>query len=140
MKAFCLAALFVGNATGFMAPRVSMVCSCAMLLMLCFVIFLTHSILFAIKRSATVTHSSTVMRAKVSIDDLAPKEFQLEELEDKEESETEVWLNPDGSVTLGKTNGPSWKNYKGDWHIIETAQEGDRPFRMRLTRLYDAAG
>lgn len=84
--------------------------------------------------------SSTMTKVKVSIDDLAPKEFQLEELEDKEESETEVWLNPDGSVTLGKTNGPSWKNYHGDWHIIETAQEGDRPFRMRLTRTYDAAG
>lgn len=83
---------------------------------------------------------STVMKAKISIDDLAPKEFQLEELEDKEESETEVWLNSDGTVTLGKTNGPSWNNYKGSWHIIETAQEEDRPFRMRLTRMYDAVG
>ena len=69
--------------------------------------------------------------ARTSIDDLASKEFQLEELEDQEESETEVWLNRDGTVTLGKTNGPSVKEYRGDWHIIETALEGDRPFRMR---------
>ena len=34
-------------------------------------------------------------------------------------------------MTLGKTNGPSVKEYRGDWHIIETALEGDRPFRMR---------
>lgn len=83
---------------------------------------------------------NTMLKAKISIDDLAPKEFQLEELEDKEESETEVWLNPDGTVTLGKTNGPSWKGYRGDWHMIETALDEDRPFRMRLTRVYDAAG
>jgi hypothetical protein len=80
------------------------------------------------------------MKAKASIEDLAPKEFQLEELEDKEECETEVWLNRDGTVTLGKTNGPQVKDYRGDWHIIETALEGDRPFRMRLTRVYDASG
>ena len=75
---------------------------------------------------------------KASIKDLARKEFQLEELEDREEMETEVWLNPDGTVTLGKTNGPAVKDYRGDWHIIETAMEEDRPFRMRLTRVYDA--
>eukprot|EP00804_Cyclotella_cryptica_P007268 CCRYP_017875-RA/>CCRYP_017875-RA protein AED:0.08 eAED:0.08 QI:335/1/1/1/1/1/2/96/145 len=75
---------------------------------------------------------------KASIEDLAQKEFQLEELEDREECETEVWLNQDGSVTLGKTNGPQVKDYSGDWHLIETALEEDRPFRMRLTRVYDA--
>ena len=75
---------------------------------------------------------------KASIEDLAQKEFQLEELEDREERETEVWLNQDGSVTLGKTNGPLVKDYRGDWHLIETASEEDKPFRMRLTRVYDA--
>eukprot|EP00571_Detonula_confervacea_P017769 CAMPEP_0172311552 /NCGR_PEP_ID=MMETSP1058-20130122/15116_1 /TAXON_ID=83371 /ORGANISM="Detonula confervacea, Strain CCMP 353" /LENGTH=186 /DNA_ID=CAMNT_0013024773 /DNA_START=115 /DNA_END=675 /DNA_ORIENTATION=- len=69
--------------------------------------------------------------------DLSSKEFQLEELEDKEECETEMWLNEDGSVTLGVTNGPPVKDYKGDWHLLETASEADRPFRMRLTRSYD---
>ena len=65
-------------------------------------------------------------------------EPQLEELEDKEESETELWLNADGTVTLGRTNGPPVKDFKGDWHVLETAGEGDKPFRMRLTRSYES--
>lgn len=71
--------------------------------------------------------------------DLTSKEFQLEELEDREECETELWLNDNGSVTLGNTNGPLVKSYKGDWHLLETASEEDKPFRMRLTRTYEAS-
>jgi len=71
--------------------------------------------------------------------DLTTKEYQLEELEDREECETELWLNDDGSVTLGETNGPLYKSYHGDWHVIETASEDDKPFRMRLTRTYEAS-
>lgn len=81
-----------------------------------------------------------MLKARTTIQDLSPKEFQLEELEDKEECETEVWLNQDGSVTLGRTNGPAVSDYRGDWHLIETAADGDNPFRMRLTRVYDASG
>lgn len=69
--------------------------------------------------------------------DFAQKEFQLEELEDKEECETEVWLNEDGTISLGATNGPPVKAYQGDWHLIETASDSDQPFRMRLTRQYE---
>jgi hypothetical protein len=83
-----VAAMLSGHSDGFMAP---------------------------VRTSTVAIARSTVLKGKVSIDDLAPKEFQLEELEDKEESETEVWLNPDGTVTLGKTNGPLWKGYRGDW-------------------------
>ena len=77
-------------------------------------------------------------RADLYRADLSAKEFQLEELEDKEESETELWLNADGTVTLGRTNGPPVKDFKGDWHVLETAGEGDKPFRMRLTRSYES--
>ncbi|KAL7544758.1 hypothetical protein ACHAWF_008125, partial [Thalassiosira exigua] len=70
--------------------------------------------------------------------DLASREYQLEELEDREECETEVWLNADGSVTLGPSNGPKVAEYEGDWHLLETAGEEDRPFRMRLTRRYES--
>ncbi len=70
--------------------------------------------------------------------ELSQKEFQLEELEDREECETELWLNDDGTVTIGKSNGPKVKEYRGDWHILETATEEDRPFRMRLSRTYEA--
>lgn len=70
--------------------------------------------------------------------DLATKEFQLEELEDKEDCQTELWLNDDGTVTLGMTNGPRVKDYSGSWSLLETASEAERPFRMRLTRSYEA--
>ena len=72
--------------------------------------------------------------------DLASKEFQLEELEDREECETSLRLNDDGTVTLGMTNGPPVASWEGSWSIIETASEEDRPFRMRLTRTYESGG
>ena len=71
---------------------------------------------------------------RLGLGDLSTKEFQLEELEDKEECETELWLNDDGSVTLGATNGPQYSNYQGTWDITN---DDDLPFRMRLTRSYE---
>ena len=84
--------------------------------------------------------TSTPIKTHFTREDLCNKEFQLEELEDKEECETEVWLNPDGSVTLGASNGPLVEAYHGDWHLLETANEGYQPFRMRLTRTFESAG
>lgn len=72
--------------------------------------------------------------------DISSREFQLEELEDKEECVSEVKLNDDGTVTLGSTSGPAFSGYVGDWHLLETASESDMPFRMRLTRTYEAVG
>ncbi|EED93823.1 predicted protein [Thalassiosira pseudonana CCMP1335] len=88
------------------------------------------------QRFATPSSSST-SSTSLSKADLEGKEFQLEELEDKEESETELWLNSDGSVTLGQSNGPRVASCKGDWHLIETATQEDKPFRMRLVRTYE---
>mmetsp|Transcript_3151 Transcript_3151/g.7006 ORF Transcript_3151/g.7006 Transcript_3151/m.7006 type:complete len:197 (+) Transcript_3151:109-699(+) len=68
----------------------------------------------------------------VSGSDLTSRDFQIEELEDREGCETELWLNEDGTVTIGATNGPSVKDYVGNWELIETS------FRMRLTRSYGA--
>ena len=73
---------------------------------------------------------------RLGLGDLSTKEFQLEELEDKEECETELWLNDDGSVTLGATNGPQYSNYQGTWDITND-DDDDLPFRMRLTRSYE---
>ncbi|KAL7532145.1 hypothetical protein ACHAXR_004464 [Thalassiosira sp. AJA248-18] len=87
-----------------------------------------------------VTNSIATAPLQSSRADISSKEFQLEELEDKEECETELWLNDDGSVTLGDTNGPKMKDYKGDWHLLETASGDDQPFRMRLTRSYESVG
>ena len=51
-----------------------------------------------------------------------------------EECETELWLNDDGSVTLGATNGPQYSNYQGTW---DKTNDDDLPFRMRLTQSYE---
>lgn len=72
--------------------------------------------------------------------DLSSTEFQLEELEDRDECETSLRLNDDGTVTLGQTNGPPVSSWEGSWAVIETAAEADKPFRMRLTRTYEAGG
>ena len=61
--------------------------------------------------------------------------MQLDELEDKEECQTELWLNDDGTVTLGLTNGPQYSHYAGNWHVLETSNE--QPFRMKLVRSYE---
>lgn len=70
---------------------------------------------------------------------LAGRDYQLEEREDKDSELTELWLNDDGTVTLGKTDGPPVKSYEGKWSILDTATEADRPFRLRLDRTYESA-
>ena len=94
--------------------------------------------MLALQRAAAASASTTVAAPKTSYsrEDLCSKEFQLEELEDKEECQTEVWLNDDGSITLGTSNGPLVTDYVGDWHMLETT--GD--FRMRLTRRFESPG
>jgi len=54
----------------------------------------------AMQRAVTAPAATITAPKKLSREDLCSKEFQLEELEDKEECETEVWLNDDGSVSL----------------------------------------
>jgi len=95
--------------------------------------------MLALQRAAAAASATTTVaspKTSYSREDLCSKEFQLEELEDKEESETEVWLNDDGSITLGASNGPLVTDYTGEWHLLETT--GD--FRMRLTRRFESPG
>jgi hypothetical protein len=94
------------------------------------------------RKISVVLTSSIVekLRLQATRSDLASKEFQLEELEDKEECETSLRLNDDGTVTLGETNGPPVSSWEGSWSVIETASEADKPFRMRLTRTYESGG
>ena len=82
----------------------------------------------AMQRVAAPVPAATVAASKklYTREDLCSKEFQLEELEDKEECETELWLNEDGSVTMGASNGPLMKDYAGERHFLD----GDRPIRF----------
>mmetsp|Transcript_10721 Transcript_10721/g.13261 ORF Transcript_10721/g.13261 Transcript_10721/m.13261 type:complete len:137 (+) Transcript_10721:335-745(+) len=66
------------------------------------------------------------------------KEFQLEEREGQDAELTQVWLNDDGTVSIGTTDGPPVKSYEGRWSVLETAPEEERPFRLRLDRSYEA--
>lgn len=61
------------------------------------------------------------------------KFFQLEEMEDKETSTTDLFLNRDGTVTVGETDGPIPKDARGEW-----SQKSDGTFRMTLIRSYEA--
>lgn len=69
---------------------------------------------------------------------LADREFQLEEREDQDSAVTDIWLNGNGSVNLGPTDGPLPKSYTGSWSILETAAREDHPFRLLLDRTYEA--
>jgi hypothetical protein len=93
----------------------------------------------AMQRAVNAPAATITAPKKLSREDLCSKEFQLEELEDKEECETEVWLNDDGSVSLGASNGPYMRDYVGEWHLLDIPQEY-YPFRMRLTRTFESPG
>ncbi|CAM9395363.1 unnamed protein product [Pylaiella littoralis] len=71
--------------------------------------------------------------AEVAIVDLEDREFQLEELEDRDVAETSMVLNKDGSVTAGATNGPIPLSVRGKWSFDGTA------FRLDLHRQFDAS-
>ena len=59
------------------------------------------------------------------------KYFQLEELEDREASTTEVFLSSDGRVMLTETDGPPPTSATGNW---EKGTNND--FKMTLVRSF----
>ncbi|CAM9149661.1 unnamed protein product [Hapterophycus canaliculatus] len=71
--------------------------------------------------------------SEVAATDLFDREFQLEELEDRDVAETSVVLNTDGSISAGATNGPIPIGVRGRWSFDGTA------FRMDIHREFDAA-
>uniref|UniRef100_A0A7S0ZDP4 Uncharacterized protein n=1 Tax=Timspurckia oligopyrenoides TaxID=708627 RepID=A0A7S0ZDP4_9RHOD len=71
--------------------------------------------------------------------------FQLDEMEDECETCTAVVLNSDGTITLGKTDGPvpikvegSWKLFNGDQFILEVDRvfEGEKGVEYTVQREY----
>ncbi|CAB9499871.1 expressed unknown protein [Seminavis robusta] len=60
------------------------------------------------------------------------KYYQLEELEDKDNCTTELFLTEDGQVEVGKTDGPVWTGAIGRWAVIP----GSNNFKMGITRRY----
>eukprot|EP00904_Undaria_pinnatifida_P012357 jgi/Undpi1/8251/HiC_scaffold_25.g10721.m1 len=71
--------------------------------------------------------------AEVTTGDLANREFQLEELEDRDVAETSIVLNEDGTITAGATNGPLPMSVRGKW-----AFDGKK-YSMEISREFDAS-
>eukprot|EP00978_Attheya_sp_CCMP212_P013064 scaffold32620_cov55-Attheya_sp.AAC.3 len=68
--------------------------------------------------------------------DIAGKELQLEEREDKDSELTELWLAEDGSVKMGQTDGPPVEKFWGKWTLNDSSEE--KAFRMEVIRTYAA--
>lgn len=66
------------------------------------------------------------------------KHFQLEELEDSEKSTTDIILNSDYTVTVGRTDGPLITSSYGSWS--DSGDQDKTFFDMKLSRTYVAGG
>lgn len=62
------------------------------------------------------------------------KYYQLEELEDKDTCTTELYLNANGDVEFGDTDGPSYTWAVGYWLV----KPGTNDYTMHITRSYSA--
>jgi hypothetical protein len=60
------------------------------------------------------------------------KYYQLEEMEDRDNCTTELFLTVDGTVEFGETDGPVWTAAVGQWSV----QPGTDDFTMVVTRTF----
>ncbi|EEC46241.1 predicted protein [Phaeodactylum tricornutum CCAP 1055/1] len=60
------------------------------------------------------------------------KYYQLEEMEDKENCTTELYLKGDRTVEFGDTDGPIWTEAVGSWQV----KPGTNDFTMVIKRKY----
>ena len=79
--------------------------------------------------AATTTTRSTTTLWAIRCED---KYYQLEEMEDAENCTTELFLKKDGTVEIGKTDGPVWIMAQGSWHIIQ----GTDKFVMTIVKTF----
>mmetsp|Transcript_21142 Transcript_21142/g.33169 ORF Transcript_21142/g.33169 Transcript_21142/m.33169 type:complete len:188 (+) Transcript_21142:3376-3939(+) len=86
------------------------------------------------------TSGTTSLCTSVS-SNIAGKHFQLEELEDAEKCTTDILLNSDMTVTVGRTDGPLFSSSHGTWSESSDDSSEDRAtFEMKLSRTYTAGG
>lgn len=62
------------------------------------------------------------------------KYYQLEEMEDRENCTTELFLKEDGTILLGDTDGPLWSTAVGEWAITP----GTNDFVMTIAKKFGA--
>jgi len=91
---------------------------------------------FGLTRASATGRSSATPFVLSATSALVDKYYQLEEMEDREDCTTEIYLADDGSITVGETDGPKHKSAGGSWKFSET--EGTDAFSMVIERTYDA--
>jgi hypothetical protein len=102
-------------------------------LTLLYVIFLNANSRFVDAKSAldnTQRFSNSRLYYGTSLDDTY---FQIEEMEDRDSSTTEVLLNRDETVGVLTTNGPPFVEASGKWRL-----KSDGTFQMTLFRTYES--
>lgn len=61
----------------------------------------------------------------------------MEEREDQDSEMTEIWLQADGTLKFGETDGPPAEKSWGVWTLRDSG--GEKPFRMEVIRTYKTA-
>eukprot|EP00591_Stephanopyxis_turris_P016446 CAMPEP_0195538570 /NCGR_PEP_ID=MMETSP0794_2-20130614/49600_1 /TAXON_ID=515487 /ORGANISM="Stephanopyxis turris, Strain CCMP 815" /LENGTH=178 /DNA_ID=CAMNT_0040672561 /DNA_START=601 /DNA_END=1137 /DNA_ORIENTATION=+ len=82
---------------------------------------------FGLTKDANSSPPRTVLFGSV-----AGKYFQLEEMEDKDGSCTEIFLSPYRTVSIRVTDGPMPKSSSGTWE-----QSADERIKMTIARTYE---
>lgn len=77
-----------------------------------------------------------VVTNTVTVDRLTNRSFQLEEDEDAASSTTAVYFSEDGTMTLGRTDGPSPDRYDATWSFDDSTGE----LRMDIERYFSGEG
>ena len=80
------------------------------------------------------THSLSLGPQLAAVPSAAELYFQLEELEDADKCVTALYLNPDGTVSFGETDGPRVSAVTGTW----AQQHATGEFAMSIQRTYRA--
>eukprot|EP00529_Nitzschia_sp_RCC80_P021888 CAMPEP_0113453448 /NCGR_PEP_ID=MMETSP0014_2-20120614/7361_1 /TAXON_ID=2857 /ORGANISM="Nitzschia sp." /LENGTH=390 /DNA_ID=CAMNT_0000344839 /DNA_START=193 /DNA_END=1365 /DNA_ORIENTATION=- /assembly_acc=CAM_ASM_000159 len=62
------------------------------------------------------------------------KYYQLEEMEDRDNCTTELFLKEDGQILIGETDGPLWTEAVGTWKI----RPGTDDFTMNIKRKFQS--
>jgi hypothetical protein len=88
--------------------------------------------LYDAHQQRSASSSSTSLAATAQETAAADKYYNIEEFEDKDSCLTEIFLNPDGSVQAGITDGPVYSDFTGEWSVNEKDD-----FKMTLVRKYD---
>lgn len=79
---------------------------------------------------------ATVLSSTFTKEDLVGKEFQLEEREDQDSGLTELWLQADGTIKFGQSDGPPTEKEWGVWAYNDGAE---KPLFMEIIRTYKTA-